>query len=90
MSKKFRVEKVNCKLHNIDFKKYIRANGTVKVSCRRFQQCREDAIERHEANIAEAKREAERRGTQWSAVKAVVQIVCPYEEPPQHIPQHFP
>jgi len=86
MSKGFRVEKAHCELHDIDFKKYIRTNGTVKVSCRRFQQCREEAIERHEANIIEAKLEAEKEGRQWAAVKAVVQIVCHREEPPDHIP----
>lgn len=90
MSKCFRVEKAHCRLHDIDFKKYIRADGTIKVSCRRYQQCRKEAIERHEAKIAEAKLEAERRGTRLIPLKAVVQIVCPYEEPPQCIPEHFP
>lgn len=86
MSKKFRVEKTRCKHHDIDFEKRIQ----VKVSCLRYQQCREEAIKRHEANIAEAKLEAEKKGRQWAAVKAVLQIVCPYEEPSQDIPQHFP
>ena len=82
MSRKFRVERAHCEHHDIDFTKYVR----VKVSCPRYQQCREEAIERHEANIAEAKLEAKKKGRQWAAVKAVIQIVCPHEEPPQHIP----
>jgi|GEM_PF-4808995 len=83
MVRKFKVKRAHCKLHNVDFKKLIR------VSCPRYQQCREEAITRHEANIAEAKHEAEKKGRQWAAVKAVLQIVCPYEEPPHSIPEYF-
>jgi len=85
--KRFKVEKALCEHHNVRFKKYIRANGTVKVSCRRYQQCRKEAIERHEDNIAEAKLSAEKEGRSWMAVKAVLQIVCPHEEPSEHIPK---
>lgn len=90
MSKRFRVEKAHCGLHDMDYKKYIRANGTTKVSCRRYTQCQKEAIGRHEVNIADAKLEAERQGTEWIPIKAVLQIVCPHEEPPQYIPDHFP
>ena len=90
MSRKFEIEKAHCERHNVDFKKYIRADGTIKVSCPRYQRCRREAIERHEDNLAEAKMEAEKKGRQWAAVKAILQIVCPYEEPTRHIPEHFP
>jgi hypothetical protein len=86
MSRKYRVERAHCKDHDVDFKKLIK----VSVSCTRYEQCRKEAIARHEANIAKAKYEAEKEGKQWAAVKAVLQIVCPYEEPPHDIPEHFP
>jgi len=86
MTRKFRVEKAHCDIHNIDFEKLIQ----VRVKCPQYQQCLEEATARHEANIAEAKREAEKKGRHWAAVKAVLQIVCPYEEPPHDIPEHFP
>jgi len=85
MARKFRVEKAHCEHHDVDFEKLIQ----VRVSCPRYQQCREEAIARHEANIAEAKQEAEKKGRQWAAAKAVLQIVCPYEEPPHAIPESF-
>ena len=77
------IEKDHCKQHEVDFEKYIK----IKVSCPRYQQCREEATERHETNIAEAKLEAQKKGRQWAAVKAVLQIVCPHEEPPKCIPE---
>jgi len=86
MTRKFKVEKAHCKQHDVDFEKLIR----VRVSCPQYQQCREEAIARHEGNIAEAKHEAEKKGRPWVAVKAVLQIVCPYEEPAHDIPEHFP
>jgi hypothetical protein len=85
MARKFKVEKAHCELHKVDFKKLIQ----VRVSCPRYQQCLEEAIARHEANIAEAKREAEKKGKQWAVAKAVLQMVCPYEEPPHAIPEFF-
>jgi len=85
MARKFRVEKAHCEHHDVDFEKLIQ----VRVSCPRYQQCQEEAIARHEANIAEAKQEAEKKGRQWAAAKAVLQIVCPYEEPPHAIPESF-
>jgi len=85
MTRKFKVEKAHCERRDVDFEKLIQ----VRVSCPRYQQCREEAIARHEANIAEAKHEAEKKGRQWAAVKAVLQIVCPYEEPPHAIPESF-
>jgi len=85
MVRKFKVEKAHCGRHNVDFEKLIQ----VRVKCPRYQQCQEEAIARHEANIAEAKHEAKEKGRQWAAVKAVLQIVCPYEEPPQGIPEYF-
>lgn len=82
MSERFRVEKSHCESHDMDFEKHI----TIKVSCQRYQQCQKEAIRRHKANIEEAKLEAEKKGRQWAAAKAVIQIVCPYEEPPKHFP----
>ena len=66
----------------MDFEKYI----IINVSCPRYQQCKEEAIQRHEDNIENARLEAEKEGRQWAAAKAVVQIVCPYEIPPKHFP----
>jgi len=86
MARKFKVEKAHCELYDVDFERLIQ----VRVLCPRYQQCREEAIARHKANIAEAKHEAEKKGRPWIAVKAVLQIVCPYEEPPHSIPEHLP
>lgn len=80
------VEKTHCKNHDVDFNRLVR----IKVSCPRYEQCREAAIVRHKANLVDAKREAEKEGRPWMAVKAVLQIVCPYEKPPQTIPQVLP
>jgi len=82
MARKFKVEKAHCECHDVDFEKFIQ----VRVSCPRYQQCRKEAILRHETNIAEAKHEAEKKGRQWTAAKAVLQIVYPYEEPPDCVP----
>jgi hypothetical protein len=60
MARKFKVEKAHCELHDVDFKKLIQ----ILVSCPRYQHCLEEAIARHEANIAEAKRKAEKKERQ--------------------------
>jgi len=85
MARKFKVEKAHCERHDVDFEKLIQ----VKVKCPRYQQCLEEAIARHEDNIAEAKHETEKKGRQWATVKAVLQIVCPHEDPPHFIPESF-
>ncbi len=82
MPTEFKVKKVHCKRHNVDFEKLIR----IKVSCSQYQKCREAAIKRHETNIANSRLEAKKSGKRWVAPKAVLQTVCPYEEPPKYIP----
>lgn len=82
MSTEFKKVKAHCKVHNLDFVKYIK----VKVSCPRYEQCRKEAIKRHEANITEAMKIAKEKGLLGGPAKAICQIVCSEEVPEKTIP----